>query len=126
MDSNEFLHFRKKLNKTQKQMSQLLGTSIKAIHSYEQGWRSIPAHVERQVFFLISRRIDSQKPIKLCWNIKECPSERKMQCPAWEFQAGTLCWFINGTLCEGWPYNSWKDKMKLCRNCEVLSPLLEF
>ena len=50
MDSNEFKSFRKKLNKTQKQMSQLLGTSLKAIHSYEQGWRTIPPAVERQLF----------------------------------------------------------------------------
>jgi DNA-binding XRE family transcriptional regulator len=42
MDSKEFIYFRKKLNKTQKQMAQLLGTSIKAIHSYEQGWRTVP------------------------------------------------------------------------------------
>jgi hypothetical protein len=33
MDSKEFIYFRKKLNKTQKQMAQLLGTSLKAIHS---------------------------------------------------------------------------------------------
>ena len=51
MDSKEFSQFRTRLNKTQKQMGQLLGTSIKAIHSYEQGWRSVPGHVERQVFF---------------------------------------------------------------------------
>jgi DNA-binding XRE family transcriptional regulator len=31
MDSNEFIYFRKKLDKTKKQMAQLLGTSIKAI-----------------------------------------------------------------------------------------------
>ena len=51
MDSKEFSRFRKRLNKTQKQMAQLLGVSIKAVHSYEQGWRSVPAHVERQMFF---------------------------------------------------------------------------
>ncbi|MDH3720234.1 MAG: helix-turn-helix domain-containing protein, partial [Desulfobacteraceae bacterium] len=50
MDSEEFAIFRKKLSKTQKQMASLLGVSIKAIHSYEQGWRSVPPHVERQMF----------------------------------------------------------------------------
>ena len=38
MDSKEFKKLREKLKKTQKQMAQLLGVSIKAIHSYEQGW----------------------------------------------------------------------------------------
>ena len=51
MDSKEFCYIRKKLNKTQKQMAQLLGTSVKAVHSYEQGWRKVPAYVERQIFF---------------------------------------------------------------------------
>lgn len=52
MDAKEFAYFREKLNKTQKQLAQLLGTSLKAVHSYEQSWRPIPAHVERQIFFL--------------------------------------------------------------------------
>ena len=61
MDSKEFSRFRKRLNKTQKQMAQLLGVSIKAVHSYEQGWRSVPAHAERQMFLLISRMRGSGK-----------------------------------------------------------------
>jgi len=51
MDSKEFTHIRQKMNKTQKQMAQLLGTSVKAVTSYEQGWRTVPAYVERQVFY---------------------------------------------------------------------------
>ena len=55
MDSKEFSYIRQKLNKTQKQMAQLLGTSLKAVHSYEQGWRSIPAHVELCLAFIRPR-----------------------------------------------------------------------
>nr|HID59729.1 helix-turn-helix domain-containing protein [Desulfobacterales bacterium] len=124
MDSKEFLYFRKKLNKTQKEIAQLLGTSIKAVHSYEQGWRSVPAHVERQLFFLVSRRRGRNKAQKPCWVIKKCPPERKKQCPAWEFQAGKLCWFINGTICECEAKKDWDEKMKICRSCEVLISLL--
>jgi hypothetical protein len=124
MDSKEFSRFRKRLNKTQKQMAQLLGVSIKAVHSYEQGWRSIPAHVERQMFFLISRMRGSGKVLKQCWTINKCPSWKKKQCPAWEFQAGKLCWFINGTICDGKIYKDWKEKMKLCRSCEVFTSIL--
>ena len=124
VDSKEFFQFRTRLNKTQKQMGQLLGTSIKAIHSYEQGWRSVPGHVERQVFFLASRKRGSQKGLKSCWVTKKCPTTRKKQCPAWEFRAGTLCWFINGTICEGEVQKDWKQKIKLCRKCEILRALL--
>lgn len=125
MDSKEFSYFRKKLNKTQKQMAQLLGTSIKAVHSYEQGWRKIPAHAERQVLFLASRMRGSGKPRKSCWTIKKCPPELKKQCPAWEFRAGELCWFINGTICESVVHKDWSEKIKICRSCEVLSPLFD-
>ncbi|MGB5991268.1 MAG: helix-turn-helix transcriptional regulator, partial [Desulfobacterales bacterium] len=37
MDSKEFKKWREKLNKTQKEIAQLLGVSVKAVHSYEQG-----------------------------------------------------------------------------------------
>jgi len=100
MDNKEFVHFRKKLNKTQKQMAQLLGTSLKAVHSYEQGWRSIPPSAERHMFFLVSRIAENRKRKKPCWIIKKCSRDQRKQCPAWEFKAGDLCWFINGTICE--------------------------
>jgi hypothetical protein len=124
MDSEEFKNFRQRLNRTQKQMAELLGNSLKAIHSYEQGWRAVPAHVERQMFFLISRLAENRNNLKPCWTIKKCPSERRDQCPAWEFNAGKLCWFINGTVCEGRVQKDWQEKMKICRSCEVLQPML--
>jgi hypothetical protein len=124
MNSKEFLYFRKKLTKTQKEMAQLLGTSVKAIHSYEQGWRSVPVHVERQVLFLVTRKQSIMEPRRHCWVIMKCPRERREECPAWEFQAGHLCWFINGTICEGTVQKDWRQKMKACRVCEVLTSLL--
>ncbi len=63
MDSKEFKKLRKKLNKTQKQIARLLGVSVKAVHSYEQSWRNIPTHVERQMFFFaIQNEGKSKKP----------------------------------------------------------------
>ena len=124
MDTKEFKHFRKKLEKTQKQMAKLLGVSLKAVHSYEQGWRSIPAHVERQVFFLIFQKFGGKNIKKPCWVIKKCPPDKKKNCPAWEFKAGKLCWFISGTLCESEAQKNWAEKMKICRSCEVFNSLL--
>ena len=123
VDRAEFSHFRKMLNKTQKQMGQLLGTSVKAVQGYEQGWRSVPAHVERQVLFLVSWMNRNNMSAKSCWAVKKCPLIRKEQCPAWEFQAGTFCWFINGTFCDGEIQKNWKEKMKLCRECEMMDLL---
>jgi hypothetical protein len=124
MDGKEFKKFRKKIGKTQKQMAQLLGVSVKAVHSYEQGWRNIPANVERQMFFFLSRIKENQKDRNTCWAIKNCSPETKEKCPAWEFQAGDLCWFINGTFCCGDDCKDWAEKIKCCRSCEVFKPLL--
>lgn len=125
MDSTEFIEYRKKLDKTQKQLAELLGTSVKAIHSYEQGWRNIPAHVERQLYFLLAHTRHNSDGRKPCWVIKKCPSERKKSCPAWEFDAGKFCWFINGTICECQARKSWEEKMEICRQCEVFQAFLK-
>jgi len=124
MESVEFKAFRSKLGKTQAQMAQLLGVSLKAVHSYEQGWRSVPAAVERQMYFLAVKKNTKKGRLKACWQIKKCSPEQKNKCPAWEFGAGELCWFINGTICDGTAQKNWKEKMKICKTCEVFGPLI--
>ena len=124
MEKEEFVVARTKLDKTQKEMSQLLGVSVKAIYSYEQGWRSIPTHVERQTYFLLSRIRGNRKLAKFCWVIKKCPPKRRKQCPAYEYKAGRFCWLVNGTICECKAQKNWKEKMKICRECVVMSNLL--
>ena len=122
VDKEEFLRARVVLEKTQKQLAELLGVSLRTLHSYEQGWRDIPAHAERQILFLLSRRRGAEGvSAKPCWVLKKCPSARKRSCPAWEFQAGLLCWFINGTICECSAQKDWEAKMAICRQCPVLS-----
>lgn len=126
MEIEKFVSYRKRLGLTQKELAQLLVTSLKAIHSYEQGWRNIPDNVERQLLFLISGREKSASSSKPCWSVKKCPPERKEQCPAWKFKAGHLCWFINGTICEGQVHKNWSEKIQICKTCEVLKPILDF
>ncbi|HMK66598.1 MAG TPA: helix-turn-helix transcriptional regulator [Thermodesulfobacteriota bacterium] len=123
MDSSQFAFYRKRLGLTQKELSQLLVTSIKTVHSYEQGWRNIPENIERQIYFLLSRE-KSIDETPQCWLIKRCPPDRKEKCPAWKFNAGHLCWFINGTICEGLAQKTWKEKIKVCKECEVFKPVL--
>jgi len=126
MDSAEFLRLRKLLDVTQKQLAELLGASLKAVHSYEQGWRSIPAHVERQLFFLLYSKLQGQgEGIEPCWVVKNCPDERREKCPAWTFNVGKICWFINGTICECKARKNWQEKMVVCRTCPMMKPLLD-
>ena len=121
MDSKEFRSLRQKFQKSQKQLSQLLGTSLKAVQSFEQGWRKVPAPVERQMLFLLSMKRRVPKDLNPCWDIRSCPPQIRDACPAWEFKVGDLCWFINGTMCRGEPQDTWSKKMKICRKCEVFT-----
>ncbi|MFC1868148.1 helix-turn-helix domain-containing protein [Thermodesulfobacteriota bacterium] len=124
MDKKEFKYLRSRLNKTQNELALLLGTSLKAVRSYEQGWRNVPTHAERQLYLLLSMKANAGKKERPCWVIKKCPSKRKKMCPAWEFRAGDLCWFINGTICEAVVHKNWKEKMIVCRSCDVWNSLI--
>jgi transcriptional regulator with XRE-family HTH domain len=124
MDSLEFASARRRLNKTQQEMARLLGTSIKAVHSYEQGWRNVPPHAERQILFLLVHAEWAGRTPEPCWEILDCPDDQKDRCPAWEYKVGALCWFINGTICRGEAKENWEEKMRLCRSCKVLEPFI--
>jgi DNA-binding XRE family transcriptional regulator len=123
--NSEFSRIRAYLGKTQKELAQLLGTSLKAIQSFEQGWRRIPVHVERQVLFLLAHHLpQSGKGRQNCWTVMNCPKETRQRCPAWEYRLGHLCWFINGTMCRGKVQATWQKKMTLCRKCEMFQSLM--
>jgi DNA-binding XRE family transcriptional regulator len=124
MKRAQFVEIRHHLGKTQNQMAQILGVSPKAVQSFEQGWRNIPVHIERQVLLILALKNHSSKKDKPCWLVRSCSEQNKQNCPAWQFDAGHLCWFINGTICEGTPQGSWKQKMKTCRECEVYRVML--
>jgi DNA-binding XRE family transcriptional regulator len=124
MKKREFAEIRRHLGKTQNQMAQILGVSAKAVQSFEQGWRGIPVHIERQILLVLALKRHASREDEPCWLKRDCPEERKQDCPAWQFDAGHLCWFINGTICEGSPQGSWQKKMKICRECEVYHSIL--
>lgn len=101
-------------------MAQLLGISLKAVQSFEQGWRNIPVHVERQILFLMVQKHTANRTAPVCWEDLKCPDGHRENCPAWEFNTPNLCWFINGTVCSGKVHKNWRDKMKQCRKCKIL------
>ena len=126
MNKGEFSRIRSFLGKTQAQMAQLLGVSLKAIQSFEQGWRKIPIHIERQSILLLTLKGACTTKNTPCWTIKECPMETRRNCPAWEFGGGQMCWLINGTVCQGKVQKSWSQKMRICRKCKVFQSKLSW
>ena len=119
MEKEEFSQYRHYLGKTQNELARLLCVSPKAIQSFEQGWRKIPASAERQLLFLLSLKKGMDRVLSPCWEIMNCPIEHREKCSAWELQAGDYCWFINGTYCQGKMQDSWNKKIQICRTCEV-------
>jgi transcriptional regulator with XRE-family HTH domain len=100
MTKEDFKHIRKQLNKTQKEMAVLLSISKKAIESYEQGLRNIPANIERIVYYLFFKLSKGKLGRKrLCWQQKKCSREQRQNCVAWLAKDGYYCWFITGKVC---------------------------
>lgn len=125
MNGMELAEIRHYLGKTQKEMARLLCVSARTIQSFEQGWRTVPASIERQVLFLLSLKRSSSQNHNTCWEMLECPAEWRGNCTAWEFKAGYFCWFINGTFCQGKMQRNWHEKVKLCQECEVYKSMMQ-
>ncbi len=123
MDGKEFSAVRHALGKSQSQVARLLGISLRAVQSFEQGWRPVPVHVERQLLFLMAMKKELKG--EPCWRTKDCPPEVREACPAWEFHAGQLCWFITGTICQGEAQGSWGEKIQVCRKCQVFHRIFQ-
>ncbi len=119
MKADELSKIRVYLGKTQRELASLLGTSTKAVQSFEQGWRNVPPHVERQVLLLLSLAGGKQETEKACWQLRKCTGSMKKTCPAFQFGEGRRCWLVNGTICRGKEAGSWPRKMAECRKCRV-------
>lgn len=125
MNPKDLGSIREKLGKTQKELSQVLGLSLKAIQSFEQGWRKIPPYAERQLLFLLFVKTRKEKKVSPCWKVQNCSPQYCGKCPAREFDAGDLCWFINGTICHGKVQKTWGRKMEICRKCGVFTNFMD-
>lgn len=124
MESKEFSHIRHFLGKGQRELARLLCVSTKAIQSFEGGWRNIPSHAERQLLFLLTLKRSLENEDEPCWEVQNCCPEWREKCSVWEFKAGHFCWFISGTYCQGKYQENWKNKMKLCQQCDVFRSMI--
>lgn len=124
MDNVKFADMRRGLNVTKRELSHLLGVSPRTVRSYEKGVRSVPTHVERQLFSLTSMKQGKGGYKKSYGQINGCSAEQRLSCPAWKLRIGQVSWFMNVSICAGDIDESWSELMTLCRNCEMLQGLL--
>ncbi len=119
MAGADFARLRSSLGKSQRELAELLGVSLKAVESYEQGWRNVPAHVERLLYFLLFKlnedEIEAAEP---CWESKDCPEASRSKCVAFVAKEGRFCWFFTGRLCAA------KPGAGACYTCDVFTRML--
>ena len=115
---------RKALGVSQSRAAKLLGVSTKAIQSYEQGSRSVPAYIQRiAALLLYTRWRKIHGTAAPCWKTTRCPAQVRNQCPAFLQQAGDLCWLVTGTFCHTANTSS-PAKLAGCEKCAVMKKWL--
>lgn len=109
------------LGVSQSKAATLLGVSTKAVQSYEQGFRRVPAHVQRTAALLLYLRWRKQNARHVpCWEVNGCDVGLRPGCPSFQHGAGDLCWMLTGTLCRGAKKSSPATKMAECQKCPVM------
>ncbi|MEI6875357.1 MAG: transcriptional regulator [Spirochaetota bacterium] len=121
MDAAAFASIRSKLGRSQREIADILGLSLKAVESYEQGWRKVPANVERILWFLYfklnEKTIEEEAP---CWERTDCPEDRSANCVARLAGEGRFCWFFTGKLCD----TAREKRGESCYTCDVFTKLV--
>ena len=113
---------RRSLGMTQGAVAKTLGVSIRAIQSYEQGWRKVPTPVVVQLLILAAAHRLSALDGKPCWEVTGCPPHRRNKCPSSKTD-GRLCWFVSGRMCGDESPDKGGD-LGPCLECPVVQQLL--
>jgi DNA-binding XRE family transcriptional regulator len=124
MDTTQGINLKRirtQLGKSQREMAELLGTSIRAVQSYEQGWRHVPDHVLRQAWTLmLLKRRGGTGAVAPCWEARPCDQATRESCPVYELRAGDLCWMFTSQSCCGQVDESLGERVARCEACPVL------
>lgn len=113
---------RRSLGMTQATVARTLGVSIRAIQSYEQGWRETPTSITLQMLVLASAYRAPELGAKACWEVTGCSATQKSQCPC-RHTNGQLCWLVSGRMC-GASAGSEAASLQSCLDCLVVGKLL--
>ena len=116
---------RDRLGKTQAELAAMLGTSVRAVSSYEEGWRnaSAPVHKLAALFCYLDWRREHGS-LGPCWELRGCSPETRDQCVVYELDAGDLCWLFDGH--DGPPVTNCPRRPSgtSCGECPMVTPWL--
>jgi DNA-binding transcriptional regulator YiaG len=111
------------LGRTQAELAKAMGLSVKAVQSYEQGWRDVPARVMIQLLILLAlfrRHTMGDVP---CWETRKCNPAHRSRCASFTMGQGQFCWFVGSEHCL--PSRTKRSGPFLpCMGCPVIKRLL--
>jgi len=114
---------RKAVGMTQVEFAGVLGVSVRAVQSYEQGWREVPSATLLHMFaVLASVRRPALREVP-CWELTGCPGAARNDCRSRRLNAGLFCWLVAGSACGrrgGDPSGPLK-----CVDCPVIHRLIK-
>lgn len=116
---------RKAMGKSQSEMADLLGISIRAVQSYEQGWRDMPPPVQKLAGLLLAWACRKKgKKSESCWKVRRCRDEQRCNCQAFQLGAGEVCWAVTGDFHQTQKLDCWEAKLARCEKCQVMKGCL--
>ena len=111
------------MNRTQAELAAALRVSEKAIQSYEQGWRKVPARFMIQLLVLLALYRKQTMDDVPCWEIRKCTTAQRDTCTSFTIGRGQFCWMIGGQACCP-PADSAPEPVLPCMACPVVQRLL--
>jgi DNA-binding transcriptional regulator YiaG len=114
---------RKTMGMTQVEFADVLGVSVRAVQSYEQGWREIPPSTLRHMFAVLASVRREQLDEVPCWELTGCDAAARSDCRSHRLGKGLFCWLVAGSGCirlGGDPGSPLK-----CIDCPVIHRLIK-
>ena len=118
-----FRTVRNKLGLSQSALADSLGVSIRAVQSYEQGWRKVPNRTLCQALFLLALKNRSAMTSAPCWKQTGCAKEVRDRCASYLVGKGKFCWVTGSQRCRTTRTRGGETKLA-CLKCPVLAGVL--
>lgn len=126
MEKLSLKSIREHLGLTQAEFATMLGYSVRAIQSCEQGWRRPSPALEKMALLLyMAYEQGAAFGERNCWEVLQCSPLVRETCVAYQTRQGHLCWFLTGNMaCALTPVENWDAKKAICVECTFFQRLL--
>lgn len=126
MENLDLKSIRESLGLTQAEFATMLGYSVRAIQSCEQGWRKPSPALEKMALLMyVAHQQGDAFEGQYCWEAVQCSPLVREGCVAYTTRQGHLCWFLTGNVaCARTRLRSWDEKKAICLECPFFQQML--